>query len=158
MKKSFYPNTRCVNTTFVRQCHMFHHSITCSHYHMPRKIPGKFQETSFSQLLFPTFMGRYACHIEEQFPAGDSSYHTTLCSLEDFRALARPSAKQQLRHPSGAREARNTRACYAMHTRTCAQRPAGRIFLFQPSAKTKENQWEITTNFVICHIVIILKS
>ena len=41
-----------------------------------------------------TFMGRYACHIDEQFPAGDSSYHTRPRSAHS-RTSARLRARVQ---------------------------------------------------------------
>ena len=91
------PPARYVNGTFARQWHTFHHgnqlpSLTCSHYHMSRKLPGKLQETSLSQPFFPSNKGRYACHIRRSFPEGVLlTTQTTLCSLKDFRALARPS-------------------------------------------------------------------
>ena len=80
----------------TRQWHTFHHenqlpSLTCSHYHMSRKLPGKLQETILSQPFFSSNKGRYACHIRRSFPKGDSSYHTR--PRPAYQELLRASAR-----------------------------------------------------------------
>ena len=89
---------RCVNVTFARQWYTFHYenelpSLTCSHYHMSRKLPGKLQETILSQPFFSSNKGRYACHIRRSFPKGDSSYHTR--PRPAYQELLRASARVQ---------------------------------------------------------------
>ena len=92
------PPARYVNGTFARQWHTFHYenellSLTCSHYHMSRKLPGKLHETILPQPFFPSNKGRYACHIRRSFPKGESSYHTR--PRPAYQELLRASARVQ---------------------------------------------------------------
>ena len=124
---------RCVNVTFARQWYTFHYgnelpSLTCSHYHMSRKLPGKLQETSLSQPFFPSNKGRYACKLGDRFPKGILlTTHDHALLTKNFCALA-PEYKGTLSHLEERAQRAHYRTCYAWHARTCADRRARRVF------------------------------
>ena len=105
-------------------------SQSCSCYHMSRKLPGKFRETSLSQPFFPAKKGRYAWKIGVQYPRGDSSYHARPRSA--YQELRRASARVQntMSHLEERAQRAHYRTCYAWHARTCADRRARRVFWY----------------------------
>ena len=134
--------------TFARQWYTFHYenelpSLTCSHYRMPRKLPGKLQETILSQPFFSSNKGRYACHIRRSFPKGESSYHTR--PRPAYQELLRASARVQntMSHLEERAQRAHYRTCYAWHARTCADRRARRVFIAFHCGHTAESKSEV---------------
>ena len=133
--------------TFARQWYTFHYenelpSLTCSHYHMLRKLPGKLQETSLSQPFFPSNKGRYACKLGDRFPKGILlTTHDHALLTKNFCALA-PEYKGTLSHLEERAQRAHYRTCYAWHARTCADRRARRVFL---AMKLHRGDWCINS-------------